>query len=136
MYTTTQRKQLWEWTDRNRYVREHVSATGDGALAAVAIPDARHATLDVHLAAEGAFVLTKQTRTTTYATKTMSEDRAATCSARQHCTQCTQHRITIIAHLAVLRDLDLLHELTQGGTVARAILAADSDLLRALAHLC
>lgn len=38
-------------------------------------------------------------------------------------------------HLAVLGDLDLLHELTQGGTIPGAVLAADSDLLGTLSHL-
>jgi len=37
-------------------------------------------------------------------------------------------------NLAVLGDLDLLHELTQGSTIAGAVLAADSDFLGALSH--
>lgn len=37
-------------------------------------------------------------------------------------------------HLRVLRDLDLADELTQRRAVARAVLAGDAHLLRALAH--
>jgi hypothetical protein len=35
----------------------------------------------------------------------------------------------------VLADLDLTHELTEGGAVSGTVLSGDSDLLRALAHL-
>ena len=34
---------------------------------------------------------------------------------------------------AVLADFDLLHDLTEGGTVCRSVLAADTDLLSSLA---
>ncbi len=37
-------------------------------------------------------------------------------------------------HLAVLRDLDLLDELAERGTIPGAVLAADTDFLGALAH--
>ena len=33
---------------------------------------------------------------------------------------------------AVLADFDLLHDLTEGGTVSRSVLAADTDLLSSL----
>ena len=34
---------------------------------------------------------------------------------------------------AVLADFDLLHDLTEGGTVSRSVLAANTDLLSSLA---
>ena len=37
-------------------------------------------------------------------------------------------------HLAVLRNLDLLHKLTQGSTVPSTVLTTDANLLGTLSH--
>jgi len=47
---------------RSEHLREHVSSTGDLALAASASPDTSNTALDSELAAEGAVVLRNETK--------------------------------------------------------------------------